>query len=381
MRRHTITTLMMVLALVLLAACGARESSQPSGQQVPQGSADVEKGAQGEKLKVAFVYVGPIGDGGYTYAHDQGRKYLEKELGDKVETTYLESVPEGADAERVFEELAQKGYKVIFGTSFGYMDAMLNVAKRHPDVIFMHCSGFKTAPNMGTYFGRNHESWYLAGVVAGYSSPTGRTGFVAAHPIPEVVRAINAFTLGLRSVNPNATVKVVWTNTWYDPAKEKTAAESLLDVGADLLAMYQDTPATLQAAQERGKLAIGHNSDMRQYAPKAFVTAPIWNWGPYYVKAVKSVLDGSWKSEAYWGHMSDGIVDIAPVSDLAPAEAKQKAEEVKQKIIRGEFDVFQGPIKDQSGKERVPAGKKMSDEELLSFDWFVQGVEGTIPKT
>lgn len=336
--------------------------------------------AQPAKLKVAFVYVGPTGDAGWTYRHDVGRQLLEKELGDKVEVTYVESVPEGADAERVFEELAQKGYKLIFGTSFGYMDPMLKVARRHPDVIFMHCSGFKTAPNMGTYFGRNHQTFYLAGIVAGYATKNGLIGFVAAHPIPEVVRAINALTLGARSANPSARVRVVWTNTWYDPATEKTAAQSLLDVGADVLAMYQDSPATLQAAQERGKLGIGNNSDMRQYAPRAFLTAPMWNWGPYYVKVVKSVLDGTWKSEQYWGGLEDGIVDLAPLTDLVPPQAKAKVEQAKKAIIAGQLDPFQGPIKNQAGQVRVPAGRKMTDPELLSFDWFVEGVEGTIPR-
>lgn len=359
-----------LLAAVLLAVCAAPGAPAAAAAQP----------AKSQKLKVAFVYIGPIGDGGWTYQHELGRRYLEQVMGDQVETTYIESVPEGADAERVFEELAQKGYKLIFGTSFGYGDAMLRVARRHPDVVFMHCSGLKTAPNLGTYLGREHEAFYLEGVIGGYLVKDGFIGMVAAHPIPEVIRAINAFALGARSINPKARVRVVWTNTWYDPAKEKMAALSLLDAGADVLAMYQDSPATLQAAQERGKLAFGNDSDARHYAPKAFLTASVWNWGPYYVRVAKAVIEGTWKPEAYWGPMKDGIVDLAPLSDLVPPQAKAKVEEVKKAIFAGRLDPFQGPIRDQSGRLRVPAGRKMTDEELLAFDWFVEGVEGTIPR-
>ncbi|HYF76365.1 MAG TPA: BMP family ABC transporter substrate-binding protein [Symbiobacteriaceae bacterium] len=371
MRRLYVAMIAVILMLGLVAGCGGAKTEAPK----PAGGTGAEKV---EKLKVAFVYVGPIGDGGYTYAHDMGRKQLEKELGDKIETSYLESVPEGADAERVFEELAQKGNKVIFGTSFGYMDAMAKVAKKYPDVTFLHCSGYLTDKNLGTYFGRNHEAFYLSGIVAGLQVKKD-IGMVAAFPIPEVIRAINAFTLGARSVNPDVKVRVVWTNTWFDPAKEKDAANSLLDLGAELIAMYQDSPGPLQAAQERGKTAIGNDTDSRQYAPKAFLTAPVWNWGPYYVKAVKSVLDGTWKTEEYMGGMSDGMVELAPIADFAHKDAKAKAEEAQKKIVGG-WNIFTGPINDQTGKVKIEAGKSLTQKEWLEMNWFVEGVDGTIPQ-
>src|SRR5690606_6740678 len=276
-------------------------------------------------------------DMGWSWAHDQGRLYLERVMGDRVETTYVEAVPEGADSERVFEDLARRGYKVIFGTSFGYMDSMLRVARRWPDVVFMHATGVRTAPNLTNYFGRIEQPRYLSGIVAGLQTQTNLLGYVAAHPIPEVIRGINAFTLGVRSVNPDAVVTVVWTNTWYDPAKEKDAALSLLDLGADVIAQHQDTPAPAQAAQERGKWAVGYNTDQRQFAPQAFLTAPIWNWGPYYVRVVESVLNGTWTNEPYWGGMEDGIVDLAPIADFAHPDAKAKVEEARQRILSGEW--------------------------------------------
>ncbi|MFZ5814408.1 MAG: BMP family ABC transporter substrate-binding protein [Bacillota bacterium] len=373
MRKVAGVLLVLTMVLSVLAGCGgSKQESAPA----PASGAEAPK--KEEKLKVAFVYVGPIGDAGWTWAHDQGRLYLEKQLGSKVETSYIESVPEGADAERVFEELAQKGNKVIFGTSFGYMDAMLAVAQRHPDVRFFHATGYKTAANMSTYFGRAYQARYLTGIVAGLQTKKNQIGYVAAFPIPEVVRGINAFTLGVRSVNPNATVKVVWTNTWYDPAKEKDAAKSLLDVGVDLIAMHQDTPGPLQAAEERGAFGVGYNSDMSKFAPKAFLTAPVWNWGPYYVRSVESVMNNTFKSEQYWGPMKDGIIDIAPIAAFAHPDAKAKVETVKKQILDGSWDVFTGPIKDQTGKVRVEAGKRMTDAEMLSFDWFVEGVEGKL---
>lgn len=366
MRKLSFVVVVMLVLSILLTACGKQETS---------GGTD----KAGEKFKVGFVYVGPVGDAGWTYAHDQGRKYLEEKMPD-VETMYVESVPEGADAERVLTDLAEKGCKVIFATSFGYMDPVQNVAAKYPDVTFLHCSGYKTAENVGTYFGRMYQARYLTGLVAGKMTKTNTIGYVAAFPIPEVVRMINAFTLGVREVNPNAKVKVVWTNTWYNPAAEKEAAQSLLDAGADVIAQHQDTPGPQQAAEERGAYAIGYNTDMRKFAPKANLTSAIWNWGPYYYETVKAVREGTWKSEQYWGPMADGIVDIAPLSDAVPEDVKKLVEEKKQAIIKGEFDVFSGPIKDQNGNVKVAKGQKMTDQELLSFDWFVEGVEGTIPK-
>lgn len=372
MKKWTKQILAATLAATLMAGCG----SKTTGTGTPSGV-----GAS-EPLKVAFVYIGPPGDGGYTFEHDKGRKAVESSLGDKVKTTFVENVPETADAERVFEDLAKKGNKVIFGTSFGYMDAMVAVAKRHPDVTFMHATGFKTEQNLGTYMGRNHQGFYVAGTAAGEQlkgSASNTVGFVAAFPIPEVIRAINAFTLGARSVNPTAKVKVVWTNTWFDPTKEKDAANALLALGVDGIAMYQDSPAPLVAAQEAGKFAVGNNSDAREHAPKAFLTAPVWNWGAYYTKAVQQVLDGNWKSDQYWGSMSEGIVDVAPVADWAKPEAKASLEAAKQKMLSGQLEVFAGPIKDQFGAEKVKAGEALSDAEQLEMMWFVEGVEGTIP--
>ncbi len=332
-----------------------------------------------EPVKVAFIYVGPVGDAGWSYAHDQGRKYLEKNLAG-VKTAFVESVPEGADAERVLTQFARDGYKVIFATSFGYMDAVINVSKKFPDVYFEHCSGFKTAPNVSTYFGRIYEARYLSGIVAGKMTKSNLIGYVAAHPIPEVIRGINAFTRGVRSVNPAAKVRVVWTNTWYNPASEKEAAKALLDAGCDVIAQHQDTPGPMQAAEERGKYGISYNSPMMQFAPRAVLTGPVWNWGPYYVKRVKAVMDGTWKSGQYWGPMADGVVDLAPFNKVVPADVVKLVAASKRDMMRGKLHPFAGPVKDNTGKIIVPAGKTLSDQEMLRFNWFVEGVEGTLPR-
>ena len=339
--------------------------------------AGVEKASAADKFKVGFIYVGPVGDAGWTYAHDLGRKYMEKQLPNVV-STYVESVPEGADSERILTELAEKGNKVIFATSFGYMDYVQKVAARYPNVVFMHCSGYKTSKNAGTYFGRIYEGRYLSGIVAGKNTKKNLIGYVAAFPIPEVVRGINAFTLGAQSVNPNVKVKVVWTNTWYDPATEKEAAKSLLSAGVDVVAMHQDTPAPMQAAEEKGVYAVSYNSDMRHFAPKAILTGPVWNWGPYYTKVVKSVMDGKWKSDQYWGGLSEGIVDLGPYGAMVKDDVKKLVEEKRKVLLKDDYAVFAGPIKDQTGKIRVKAGQTMTDAEMLSLNWFVQGVEGSI---
>lgn len=361
----------LILAVVLVLAASLALGGCGGGEKKPA--------AAPEKMKVAFVYVGPVGDAGWTYAHDQGRKYLMEKMPD-VQTTIVESVPEGADSERVITQLAEQGHKVIFTTSFGYMDPTINVAKKYPNIVFVHCSGFKTAQNVGTYFGRIEQSRYLTGIAAGHATKSNVIGYVAAHPIPEVVRGINGFTLGVRSVNPNAKVKVIWTNTWYDPAKEKQAAISLLDAGADVIAMHQDTPGPMQAAEERGKFGVGYNTDMGKMAPKAVLTSAVWNWGPYYVKTIEAVKKGTWKSDQYWGGMNDGITDIAPFGPMVKDETKKLITDTKAKIVKGEMDIFAGPIKDQSGQVKVPAGQKLADKDQLSWNWFVEGVEGTVPK-
>lgn len=332
-----------------------------------------------EKFKVGWIYIGHIGDAGWTLAHDEGRRYMEKQL-PWVESFYVEAVPETSEAERMMTQLARNGCKIIFATSFGYMDYVQNVAKRFPNVVFEHCSGFKTAANVSTYFGRIYEPRFLSGIVAGTMTKSNIIGYVGAFPIPEVVRGINAFTRGVRSVNPNAKVKVVWTNTWYDPATEKEAAKAALDAGADVIAQHQDTPAPMQAAAERGKYGVSYNSPMGQFAPKAILTGPVWNWGPYYVKRVQAAKNGTWKSEDYWGGLADGVVNLAPYGSMVPDSLKKVVEAKKAEIIAGKFHPFAGPIKDNTGKLVVPAGKTMTDAELLSFDWFVEGVEGTLPK-
>ncbi len=331
-----------------------------------------------EKLKVGFVYVGPVGDAGWTYEHDQGRKYLEAH-DPNVVTTAVESVAEGADSERVFADLARKGYKLIVGTSFGYMDPMVKVAGQFPGADFVHISGFKRAKNLMTAFGRIEQPRYLTGLVAGSMTKSNIIGYVAAHPIPEVVRGIGAFTLGARAVNPKATVRVVWSNTWYDPAQEKEAAESLLNAGADVLTQHQDSPAAVQAAAGRGKFAIGYNSDMSRFGPKAFLTAPIWHWGPMYLYIAKQIEAGTFKGEDLWWGIDKGIVDIAPLGPMVPGPVRRMVEAKRKLLVAGRFNEFAGPIKDQSGTLRVPRGSALSDGAQLSMNWFVEGVSGTIP--
>ncbi|HWP96483.1 MAG TPA: BMP family ABC transporter substrate-binding protein [Syntrophomonadaceae bacterium] len=355
--------LLLVFALALLPACSKKTATAPNT-------------ANDQQMMVGFIYVGPPGDAGYTYAHDQGRKYLESKL-PYVKTIYQENVAEGADTERALNELAQKGCKVIFATSYGYMDSVIEVAKKYPNVVFMHCSGYKRAANVGTYFGRDYQARYLSGLVAGKMTKSNKIGYVAANKIPEVIRCIDAFTVGVREVNPNATVKVVWTNTWYDPTKEKQAALSLIEDGCDLIAQHQDSYAAQQAAEEKGVLAIGCDSDMHSFAPNANLTSPIFNWGPYYVSLVEQVKNGTWKSSDYWGGLEDGIISLAPISDKVPADVKQMVTEKENAIKAKKYDVFKGPILDQDGKVKVAEGQTMTDEQMLSVDWFVQGVLGT----
>ena len=326
-------------------------------------------------LKVGFVYVSPIGDAGWSFAHDKGRQEVDAMPG--VTTSYVEAVPEGPDSERVILNMARKGYDIIFATSYGYMDPMLKVAKQFPETTFMHCSGFKLAPNMGNYFGRMYQARYLSGMVAGAITKSNTLGYVAAFPIPEVIRGINAFALGAQAVNPQARVRVVWTKTWYDPATEKEAAKSLLDVGADVIAQHQDSPSPQEAAQERGVYSVGYNSDMSSFAPKAHLTAPVWNWGPLYTETVKAVSKGTWEAQALWPGMEKGIVDLAPFGPMVPQDVRDMVTKKKTQLVSGTETVFVGPIRDQKGELRIPAGKSATDKELLGMTWFVQGVIGT----
>jgi basic membrane protein A and related proteins len=337
---------------------------------------------EGDPIRVGFIYVSPVGDLGWTYAHDQGRLALEEAL-PNVETGYQESVPENpADAERVIRQFAQDGYDVIFTTSFGYMDPTINVAQDFPDTVFIHISGFKTADNVGTGFGKIEEPRFVSGQIAGAMTESNLIGYVAAYPIPEVIRGINAFTLGVRETNPDATVRVIWTNTWFNPQQERAAAEALLDGGADVIAQHQDTPGPQQAAQDRGAYGVGYNADMSPLAPEAVLTSPVWNWGTFYIDVVEQVMNGTWESNQYWGGWEDGVVDLAPIADFVPEDVRAAAEEEIARFQSGEeniYTIFTGPIADQSGEIRVPEGESMTDEELLGMNWFVEGVEGEIP--
>jgi basic membrane protein A and related proteins len=383
MFKHRLAATLALIGMLLLAACDTGVQAPTATQITGSAQEAATQVAGGEKTKVAFIYVGPIGDAGWTWAHDQGRLELEKNL--NVETAYQESVPENAaDAERVIRDFAQKGYKVIFTTSFGYMDPTITVAKDFPDTVFIHISGYKTAANVGTGFGKIEEPRYVSGLIAGKMTKSNTLGYVAAFPIPEVIRGINSFTLGVRKTNPAAKVKVVWTSTWFDPQKERQAAEALLDGGADVIAQHQDTPGPQQAAEERGKYGVGYDADMSKFAPKAVLTSPIWHWGVYYTEIVKAVQAGTWKSDQYWGGWKEGVVDLAPIGSMVPADVKQMAEAEIAKFKSGEqtiFTIFTGPIKDQTGADKVPAGTTLTADDLLSkMDWFVEGVEGTIEK-
>jgi basic membrane protein A len=331
--------------------------------------------AADKEIKVGFVYVSPVGDAGWSYAHEMGRQAIDQI--DGVTTSYVESVPEGPDSERVILNMARKNYDLIFATSFGYMDPMLKVAKQFPDQAFMHCSGFKMSENMGNYFGRMYQARYLSGMVAGSMTTSNIIGYVAAFPIPEVIRGINAFTLGAQSVNPDVIVRVVWTKTWYDPATEKDAAKSLLDVGADVIAQHQDSPGPQEAAEEKGVFSVGYNSDMSAFAPKAHLTAPVWNWGPYYAGVVDAVRKGTWKAESSWPGLEAGIVDLAPFGDMVPLNVQQQVNDLKADIAEGKKKVFVGPIKDQNGVVKIADGVVAEDGELLGMTWFVEGVVGT----
>jgi basic membrane protein A and related proteins len=338
-------------------------------------------GAPGaEPLKVAFVYVSPIGDAGWTFQHDTGRKQMEKALGDKVKVTFVESVNEGADSERVIREYAASGYKLIFTTSFGFMNPTVKVAQQFPNVMFEHATGYKREKNVATYSARFYEGRYLTGIVAGKMTKSNTLGYVAAFPIPEVVQGIDAFTLGARAVNPKVQVKVIWTSSWYDPGKEREAADTLISQGADVLTHHTDSTAVVQAAEEKGVYVIAYHSDMSKYGPKMQLTAATHHWGQYYTREVNAVLDGTWKSHDVWGGIKDGMVNIAPINPVVPKDVVAMVEAKKADIAAGKFHPFQGPIKDNDGNLKVPAGKAMSDKDILALNWYVEGIQGKLPK-
>lgn len=328
-----------------------------------------------KEIKVGFIYVSPVGDAGWSYAHDLARQAMDKMPG--IKTYIAESVPEGAQSERTITKMARDGYDIICTTSFGYMDPTIKVAKNFPKTTFLHCAGYKTADNVSAYFGRIYQPRYLTGMVAGRMTKNNQIGYVAAFPIPEVIRGINAFTLGVRAVNPSAQVRVVWTKTWYDPATEKEAAKGLLDAGVDVIAQHQDSPGPQEAAQERGVYSVGYNTDMSSFAPKAHLVAAIWDWVPFYLDVVDQVRKGTWKSGNFWPGMDTGAVNISAYGEMVPQKVRAEVDARKQEIIDGKFVVFSGPIKDQSGSERVKSGVSLTDAELLSLDWFVEGVIGS----
>ena len=376
---------MLVLTFVI-AACGGSTNESPSGSdESPAATTGGEQNAgedtmAAEPMKIAFIYVAPIGDLGWTWAHDQGRLALEQEFGDKVETSYVENVPEGPEAERVIRDFAQKGYDLIITTSFGYMDPTITVASEFPDIQFIHVSGFKTATNVSTVFGRMYQPRYLSGLVAGAATKSNIIGYVAAFPIPEVIRGINAFTLGVREINPDAEVRVVWTNTWFGPPEEKEAAEALLAAGADVITQHQDTTEPQKAAADAGGYSIGYDSDMRTVVGDTVLTSPIWHWGVKYISIVRELMDGTYdRSESYWGGLNSGLVDLAPYSDLVSTDTQALVADRRAVIESGDWDVFCGPVTGQNGNLIVEDGKCLSDAEMLSMDYFVDGVAGEAP--
>ena len=333
-----------------------------------------------DPFKVGFVYVGPVGDHGWTYSHDVGRQAIESEFGDEVETTFVESVPEGADAERVIRKLASSGHKLIFTTSFGYMNPTLKVARDFPDVKFEHATGYKRSDNLSTYGARFYEGRAVIGTMAGMMTKTNTVGYIGSFPIPEVVRGINSFTIAMRKVNPEAQVKVVWVNSWYDPGKEADAAKALIDQGADIITQHTDSPAPLQVAEERGVYGFGQASDMSAFAPKAQLTSIIDNWDAYYIDRTRAAMDGSWTSTDTWDGIKEGMVAFPEYSADVPDDVKAAAEVVREGIIDGSLHPFQGPILNQAGEEILAEGEVLDDGTLLGMNYYVQGVQGDLPK-
>jgi basic membrane protein A and related proteins len=332
-----------------------------------------------EPLKIGFVYVSPIGDAGWTFQHDTGRKEMEKALGTKVTTKYIESVPEGADAERVIRDLAQSGHTLIFTTSFGYMNPTLKVATAFPKVNFEHATGYKTAKNVGIYNARFYEGRYLSGIVAGKMSKTGVAGYVAAFPIPEVVMGINAFARGMRSVNPKAEVKVIWVNSWFDPGRESEASNTLVSQGADVLTHHTDSTAAVQTAEAKKVYAIAYHSDMSKYGPNAQLTAVTHHWGDYYTRVAQSVIDGKWQQDNVWGGIKDGMIKLAPFNKVVPPDVVAMVKKAESEIATGKLNPFTGPMKTNDGKEVLAAGKTLTDAELSKMDYYVEGVVGKLP--
>lgn len=376
-RTRSRSTKLLSFALVALfalglAACGGDddETGTSDGGGSTEETSDV--------VKAAWIYVGPINDGGWSQAHNAGREFVEEELGDAVETTYKETVPEGPEATQVMEDLIKDGNQIIFATSFGYGEAIAELAPKYPDVKFEHATGIDTGDNIATYFGASEDTIYLTGIAAGSAIPEGGTvGFVAPFPIPEVIRHINAFQIGVKTNNPTATTKVVWTNTWFDPEVERQAADSLIADGVDAIASGQDSPASGEAASEAGLPFVGYDSDQSENLADVWLTASLYNWGPYYTERIQAVADGTWETGAYYGGIADGFVSLAPFGELVSADVQAQIEEQQQAIVDETFYPLTGPLVDQSGEERVADGVKMTLEEILTMDWFIEGVEGS----
>ena len=381
-KRYFTMAAMSAVAAAALVGCGKKEESTvvvvvPAPAPAPAASAPAPKP---EPLKVAFAYVGPVGDGGWTFAHDNARKAVDKAYGDKVVTSFVEKVPESADAERVLRDMVSQGNKMIFGTTFGYMEPMLKVAADNKGVKFEHATGYKTADNMRTYDSRTYEGAYMAGVIAGKMSKSGTVGVVGSIPIPEVIRNINSFTLGAQSVNPQIKTKVVWVNEWFNPPKETEAATALINGGADVLMQNTDSSAVLQTAEKMGKRAFGWDSDMTTYGPKAHLGSAIINWGPYYVKAVGEALEGKWTggSGTWWG-VKEGAIDMVSVAADVPDDTKKRIDEIKAGLKDGTFMIWKGPIMDNNGKELIAKDVVADDKFLGGLKTYVKGVEGKVP--
>lgn len=364
------------VASAALMGCGKKEEPAPPPAAAPVAA---PAPAKAEPLKIAFAYIGPVGDGGWTFAHDNGRKAIDKEFGDKVVTSFVEKVPESADAERVIRDMASQGNKLIFGTTFGYMEPMLKVAADFKDVKFEHATGYKTADNLRTYDSRTYEGAYMAGVIAGKMSKSGNLGVVGSVPIPEVVRNINSFTLGAQSVNPKVKTKVVWVNEWFNPPKETEAATALINGGADVLFQNTDSSAVLQTAEKMNKRAFGWDSDMTAYGPKAHLGSAVINWGPYYVKAVKDALDGTWTTGQAWWGVKEGAIDMVSIAADVPDDTKKRIDEIKAGLKDGSFVIWKGPIMDNTGKELVAKDAVADDKFLGGLKSYVKGVEGKVP--
>ncbi|MEH1870174.1 BMP family ABC transporter substrate-binding protein [Nostoc sp.] len=375
-RRNFLKYVTLAGSTFALTSCIQGKNSKSQGEVSPLASPV----AVNEPLKVGFVYAGFVGDFGWTYAHDLGRRDMEANLQDKVKTTFVENVNEAADAQRVIRQLALDGNKLIFTTSFGYMNPTIKVAKEFGDIAFEHCRGYKRIANVGTYLGRFEEPRYLTGMIAGKMTKSNVVGFIGAYPIPEVIRGISAFTQGVRLTNPQVKVKVLWVQSWYNPAKEREAAQALVNLGADVLTQHTDSGVVVQLAQEKGIYAFGYNTDMSKFGQKAHLTSAINKWGKFYTDKALAVMSNTWKSQEVWDGIGEGMVDISPMNEAIPEDVQQLVNAKRDEFIQGTAHPFDGPVKDQKGVVRVPKGKVLDDQKQLAMNWYVEGIEGSIPK-